>query len=131
MPSYCPFCGTPAPDEARFCMKCGRERPTVEAAPAAPPTMPDAPPRPPQLLPHQPAPHEPPQPPPPGYAPMPAAPPLPGPAAPSPFGALLGRAFRGDWAGSAKAAAWPTGLILALAVALAIPSYGQIGRAHV
>ncbi|MGW1655379.1 hypothetical protein [Streptomyces atratus] len=56
---------------------------------------------------------------------MPAAPPLPGPAAPSPFGAFLGRAFRGDWAGSAKAAAWPTGLILALAVALAIPSYGQ------
>ncbi|MFD4945824.1 zinc-ribbon domain-containing protein [Streptomyces sp. NPDC058409] len=125
MPSYCPFCGTPAPDEARFCMKCGRERPTVEAAPAVPPTMPDAPPRPPQLLPHQPAPHEPPQPPPPGYAPMPAAPPLPGPAGPSPFGAFLGRAFRGDWVGSAKAAAWPTGLILALAVALAIPSYGQ------
>ncbi|NED13373.1 zinc-ribbon domain-containing protein, partial [Streptomyces sp. SID9124] len=35
MPSYCPFCGTPAPDEARFCQKCGRERPAVPAA--APP----------------------------------------------------------------------------------------------
>lgn len=33
--------------------------------------------------------------------------------------------MRGDWAGSLRAAAWPTGLILALAVALAIPSYGQ------
>ncbi|WP_406740694.1 hypothetical protein [Streptomyces atratus] len=58
--------------------------------------------------------------------PMPhAAPPLPGPAVPSPLGAFLGRTFRGDWAGSVKAAAWPSGLILALAVALAIPSYGQ------
>ncbi|MFE7108631.1 hypothetical protein ACFU98_04900 [Streptomyces sp. NPDC057575] len=44
---------------------------------------------------------------------------------PSPLGAFFGRTFRGDWAGSVKAAAWPTGLILALAVALAIPSYGQ------
>ncbi|MER5360215.1 zinc-ribbon domain-containing protein [Streptomyces sp. NPDC002785] len=121
MPSYCPFCGIPAPDEARFCMKCGRERPAAEAVPAAPPTMPDAPSRPPQLMPHQPAPdqHAPLQPPPPGHAPMPGS------AGPTPFGAFLGRAFRGDWAGSAKAAAWPTGLILALAVALAIPSYGQ------
>lgn len=33
--------------------------------------------------------------------------------------------FRGDWAGSVKAAAWPTGLIVALAVALSIPTYGQ------
>ncbi|MET9660874.1 zinc ribbon domain-containing protein, partial [Streptomyces sp. NPDC006510] len=65
------------------------------------------------------------RPPPPGHAPMPAAPPLPGPAVPSPLGAFFGRTFRGDWAGSVKAAAWPTGLILALAVALAIPSYGQ------
>ncbi|MFD0338517.1 hypothetical protein ACFVH0_07440 [Streptomyces sp. NPDC127117] len=48
-----------------------------------------------------------------------------GPAVPPPLGAFFGRTFRGDWAGSAKAAAWPTGLILALAVALAIPSYGQ------
>ncbi|MGW2085722.1 zinc-ribbon domain-containing protein, partial [Streptomyces sp. NPDC001880] len=109
MPLYCPFCGTQAPDGARFCMKCGRERPTVEPAPEAgtarlspPPVPPVAPP---------PMPH--------------AAPPLPGPAAPSPLGAFLGRTFRGDWAGSVKAAAWPSGLILALAVALAIPSYGQ------
>ncbi|MFB9579242.1 hypothetical protein [Streptomyces yanii] len=61
-----------------------------------------------------------PQPPPPGYAPV--APP---PVQPSPVGEFFGRAVRGDWLGSAKAAAWPTGLILALAVALAIPSYGQ------
>ncbi|MET7438543.1 zinc-ribbon domain-containing protein [Streptomyces sp. NPDC005568] len=24
MASYCPHCGAPAPEEARFCMKCGR-----------------------------------------------------------------------------------------------------------
>lgn len=38
MASYCPHCGAPTPDEARFCMKCGRERPrdtTVDAGPAA------------------------------------------------------------------------------------------------
>lgn len=37
MASYCPHCGAPTPDEARFCMKCGRERPrdtTVDAGPA-------------------------------------------------------------------------------------------------
>ncbi|MFF3782548.1 zinc-ribbon domain-containing protein [Streptomyces sp. NPDC001933] len=119
MPLYCPFCGTPAPDGARFCMKCGRERPTVaDTAPAAPPSMPEAPPRP---EPFGPPSH---QPPPPGHTPPQAAPP-PGPAVPSPLGAFFGRTFRGDWAGSVKAAAWPTGLILALAVALAIPSYGQ------
>ncbi|WTW53786.1 hypothetical protein OHA19_17055 [Streptomyces sp. NBC_00012] len=105
-------------------MKCGRERPTVaDAAPAAPPAMPDAPPRSEPLGPpsHQPPPPGPvsQQPPPPGHAP------LPGPVVPSPLGAFFGRTFRGDWAGSVKAAAWPTGLILALAVALAIPSYGQ------
>ncbi|WP_307661766.1 hypothetical protein [Streptomyces sp. V1I1] len=33
--------------------------------------------------------------------------------------------FRGDWPAAAKAAAWPAGLLLALAVVLAIPSYGQ------
>ncbi|MFI2351931.1 hypothetical protein ACH492_34000 [Streptomyces sp. NPDC019443] len=33
--------------------------------------------------------------------------------------------FRGDWLAAAKAAAWPAGLLLALAVVLAIPSYGQ------
>ncbi|MEL5960863.1 hypothetical protein AADR41_39960, partial [Streptomyces sp. CLV115] len=105
-------------------MKCGRERPTTtDAAPvAAPPAMPAAPPRPEPLGPLS---H---QPPPPGHTPMPAAPPPPGPpgqVVPSPLGAFFGRTFRGDWAGSAKAAAWPTGVILALAVALAVPSYGQ------
>ncbi|MFD7816994.1 hypothetical protein ACFV6E_29335 [Streptomyces sp. NPDC059785] len=49
----------------------------------------------------------------------------PGPAAPSPLGAFLGRTFRGDWAGAARAALWPVGLLLISAVALAIPSYGQ------
>ncbi|URM92848.1 hypothetical protein LUW75_09360 [Streptomyces sp. MRC013] len=38
---------------------------------------------------------------------------------------FLRRAFRGPWAPALRAAAWPTGLLLALAVALAIPSYGQ------
>ncbi|MCX5110162.1 hypothetical protein OOK13_16740 [Streptomyces sp. NBC_00378] len=91
--------------------------------------MPDAPPRPEPFGPpsHQPPSHQPPphQPPPPGHTPLQAAPPPPGPAVPSPLGAFFGRTFRGDWAASVKAAAWPTGLILALAVALAIPSYGQ------
>ncbi|WP_443053375.1 zinc ribbon domain-containing protein, partial [Streptomyces sp. IBSBF 3010] len=117
MPSYCPFCGTQAPDEARFCMKCGRERP---AAPAAPP-QPAAPP-PPSGAPAVEPPAMPaymtrPAAPPPGYAPVPAG--------PSPVGIFFGRVMRGDWAGSLKAAVWPTGLIIGLAVALAIPDYGQ------
>ncbi|MFF2010188.1 zinc ribbon domain-containing protein [Streptomyces sp. NPDC058195] len=67
-------------------------------------------------------------PPPPGPAwapapPAPVAPPVP--VGPSPVGAFLGRTFRGDWAGAVKAAAWPSGVILALAVVLSIPSYGQ------
>ncbi|QIP85241.1 hypothetical protein GLX30_15720 [Streptomyces sp. Tu 2975] len=56
-------------------------------------------------------------PPPPGYGP--------GPVQPSPVGAFLGRAMRGDWLSAAKAAAWPTGLLLVLSIGLAIPSYGQ------
>ncbi|MEU2245266.1 zinc ribbon domain-containing protein [Streptomyces sp. NPDC019224] len=114
MPSYCPFCGTQAPDEARFCVKCGRERP---AAPATPP-RPAAPPPPPG----------PPPPAVPAYMTRPAAPPpgyAPAPAGPSPAGLFLGRVMRGDWAASLKAAVWPTGLIIGLAVALAIPDYGQ------
>lgn len=99
MASYCPYCGNPFPDEARFCMKCGREM-LPEAS--APPAMPPAPP-----------------------APAPPAFAAGQPAQPSPVGAFLGRVFRGDWPASTKAAAWPTGLLLALAVALAIPSYGQ------
>ncbi len=58
-----------------------------------------------------------PPPPPPAYAPVPAR--------PSPVGAFLGRAFRGDWGGSAPAALWPIGLLFAAAVALAVPSYDQ------
>ncbi len=58
-----------------------------------------------------------PPPPPPLYAPVPAR--------PSPLGAFFGRAFRGDWAGSALAALWPVGLLLGAAIALAIPDYGQ------
>ncbi|MFJ8072425.1 hypothetical protein ACIQ7Q_00415 [Streptomyces sp. NPDC096176] len=56
-------------------------------------------------------------PPPPAYGP--------GPAQPSPVGAFLGRVLRGDWLSSAKAAVRPAGLLLVLATALAIPSYGQ------
>ncbi|WP_405940565.1 hypothetical protein OG338_17570 [Streptomyces sp. NBC_00726] len=55
--------------------------------------------------------------PPPGYAPVPAG--------PSPAALFFGRVVRGDWAGSLKAAVWPSGLIVGLAVALAIPDYGQ------
>ncbi|MFD5069409.1 hypothetical protein ACFWNC_15965 [Streptomyces sp. NPDC058369] len=58
-----------------------------------------------------------PGPPPPGYAPAPAG--------PSPLGLFFGRVMRGDWASSLKAAVWPAGLITVLAVALAIPTYGQ------
>lgn len=121
MPSYCPFCGTPAPDEARFCQKCGRERPAVPAAapsqPVAPPPPAGAPPAGPPQPPAVPAYMTRPAAPPPGYAPAPAG--------PSPLGVFFGRVARGDWAGSVKGALWPTGLIVGLAVALAIPSYGQ------
>lgn len=58
-----------------------------------------------------------PPPPPPPYTPVPAR--------PSPVGAFFGRAFRGDWGGSALAALWPVGLLFAAAIALAIPSYNQ------
>ncbi|WP_409000378.1 zinc ribbon domain-containing protein [Streptomyces europaeiscabiei] len=157
MTSYCPHCGTPGPDEARFCMKCGRERLPVPAAEtdtgsgAAPPP-PTAPPvSPPAAFPGTPLTTPPPGGPgtaPPGMAPPmapptvapsapPGAPPLgppppppeyvPVPARPSPVGAFFGRAFRGDWGGSALAALWPVGLLFASAVALAIPSYGQGG----
>ncbi|UYQ66814.1 hypothetical protein [Streptomyces peucetius] len=44
---------------------------------------------------------------------------------PSPLGGFLGRAFRGDWLPAARAALWPAGLLLGLAIALAVPSYGQ------
>ncbi|MFF9776921.1 zinc-ribbon domain-containing protein [Streptomyces sp. NPDC013978] len=131
MTSYCPHCGTPGPDGARFCMTCGRERlpvpPTVPPGtpPAAPPgTPPTAPPVPATSAPLTPPPSAPPgappvgpPPPPPPYAPVPAR--------PSPVGAFFGRALRGDWGGSAVAALWPVGLLLAAALALAIPSYGQ------
>jgi len=114
MASYCAHCGNPSPDEARFCMKCGREQlpapavPTMPAAPPVPAPSPAAPAG---------APLAPPPPPPPAY--------VPGPVPPSPVGAFFGRALRGDWLSSAKAAAWPAGLLLVLATVLAIPSYGQ------
>ncbi|MGN9794286.1 zinc ribbon domain-containing protein [Streptomyces sp. OZ13] len=125
MASYCPHCGTPFPDEARFCMKCGKERlPEVPSAPAgsAAPPVPAAPPAPS-------APAAPPTPSAPAAPPAPAVPPPPlygpGPVQPSPVGAFLGRAMRGDWLSAAKAAAWPSGLLLVLAIGLAIPTYGQ------
>ncbi|MFE9838309.1 zinc ribbon domain-containing protein [Streptomyces sp. NPDC005551] len=154
MASYCPHCGAPAPDEARFCMTCGRERvpapaaeapsapapaPEGPAAPGAapgPPALPGRPPQPPPAPAAVTAPGAPPPgalppgpPPPPVHAPVPAGPSpfgaAPVSAGPSPFGAFLGRTFRGDWAGAAKAALWPVGLLLVAALALAIPSYGQ------
>ncbi|MFC9615986.1 zinc ribbon domain-containing protein [Streptomyces sp. NPDC056938] len=112
MASFCPHCGAQAPDEARFCMKCGRERtperePTVQGPAAPPAASPGQPPVPPLAPPVAP--------PPPAFAP----------GGPSPVGAFLGRAFRGAWAGSAQAALWPVGLLVIAAVALAVPSYGQ------
>ncbi|UJV41376.1 zinc ribbon domain-containing protein [Streptomyces sp. AMCC400023] len=111
MTSYCPHCGTPGPAEARFCVKCGGER--MPVPPTAPPVGPPAPP----------PPTAPPGAPPVGPPPPPAY--VPAPAPPSPVGAFFGRAFRGDWGGSAAAALWPVGLLLAAALALAVPSYGQ------
>lgn len=198
MASNCPDCGAQAPDEARFCMRCGRERDPVPAAepkdaaptpaaaaaprdaaeiqdsvepqdsveaaegtaptgPAASPSTTSAPgakhseaPTHPETLvvppaPESPAPPAPPTtPPPPATTPAPAAaapgappltpppPPPPGhtpdPAGPSPVGAYLGRALRGDWAGAAQAALWPLALLLITAVGCAIPSYGQDGE---
>ncbi|WP_307714065.1 hypothetical protein [Streptomyces sp. V4I23] len=83
-------------------MTCGKERP-AETAPPVPVPVPAQTPAS--------------VPPPPAYGP--------GPAAPSPVAAFFRRALRGDWAASVQAALWPTGLLLLLATALAIPSYGQ------
>jgi hypothetical protein len=57
MTSYCPHCGTPGPDDARYCMKCGRERIPVPSAPPAPdaPAGPAVPPTPPTTPPTEPA----------------------------------------------------------------------------
>lgn len=133
MTSYCPHCGTPGPDEARFCMTCGRERPPVPAAApgtgtGATPPPPSAPP-PPASAPSAVPPTAGPPSAPPGAPPLGPPPPppeyAPGPARPSPVGAFFDRASRGDWAGSALAALWPVGLLLVTAFALAVPSYGQ------
>ncbi|MFD6432546.1 zinc-ribbon domain-containing protein [Streptomyces venezuelae] len=127
MASYCPHCGAPSPDEARFCMKCGRERlpaPTEEtpAAPQNPPPAAPQSPPPPSAAPQSP-------PPPPAAPQSPPPPPSPNspppPTAPSPLGAFFTRTFRGDWTGSLQAALWPVVLLLAGAAALATPAYGQ------
>ncbi|MER6353269.1 zinc ribbon domain-containing protein [Streptomyces sp. NPDC001634] len=153
MTSYCPHCGAQVPEEARYCMRCGRERvqghrgageqavPVAPEQPGAPPRPSGAPPRPtavppgPATVPPGPsaAPTAPATPAPATPAAPPAAPPLgpppppyaPASAPPSPLGAFFGRALRGDWGGAARAAAWPVGLVLLAALALAIPSYGQ------
>ncbi|MFF0746427.1 hypothetical protein ACFYVL_39140 [Streptomyces sp. NPDC004111] len=66
----------------------------------------------------------PPPPPPPPYG----APPPPVPVQqPSALGQFAGRVLRTGWAGAAKAAAWPLGLLLLGALALAVPTYGQDG----
>lgn len=109
-------------------MTCGRER--VPVPPTAPPGVPPASPTvsPPPPSPMVSAPSTPPPPAPPGAPPVGPPPPppyAPVPARPSPVGAFLGRALRGDWGGSAAAALWPVGLLLAAALALAVPSYDQ------
>ncbi|MEU5049779.1 zinc ribbon domain-containing protein [Streptomyces sp. NPDC021096] len=122
MPSFCPACGSAFEPDARFCMKCGKERPEAEraaagataAGTATAPVMPPSPP----------PPAAPPAPP--GQPPLPGAPPGYAPYAPPSRGALfLRRAFTGDWAGSAKAAAWPTALLLVLALVISLPSPGD------
>ncbi|QCX78445.1 hypothetical protein C9F11_24145 [Streptomyces sp. YIM 121038] len=90
MSSYCPHCGAPSPDEARFCMKCGRERlpePTGEASDAAPQDAPESAPAAPAAAPSHPetlvVPPAPVAAPPPTAPPTPPAPPAPAaPAAP-------------------------------------------------
>ncbi|MGB8944364.1 MAG: zinc-ribbon domain-containing protein, partial [Streptomyces sp.] len=42
MASNCPHCGAPTPDEARFCMKCGRERPRETTVSEGPVDLPPA-----------------------------------------------------------------------------------------
>lgn len=122
MPSFCPACGSAFEPDARFCMKCGKERPEAEraaagataAGTATAPVMPPSPP----------PPAAPPAPP--GRPPLPGAPPGYTPYAPPSRGALfLRRAFTGDWAGSAKAAVWPTALLLVLALVISLPSPGD------
>ncbi|MEV0256417.1 zinc-ribbon domain-containing protein [Streptomyces sp. NPDC050732] len=112
MASYCPHCGAPSPEEARFCMKCGRERLSEPKQPATPPATP------PPAESATPPPAPPAAPPPPTHTPGAAL-------APSPVGAFFGRTFRGDWAGSVQAALWPLALLLIGAVSLALPAYGQ------
>ncbi|MEU8583865.1 hypothetical protein [Streptomyces abikoensis] len=51
--------------------------------------------------------------------------------APPSRGALfLRRMVAGDWAGAAKAALWPSALLLVLAVAISLPSSDEFDRAH-
>ncbi|MEU4212832.1 hypothetical protein AB0F13_23020 [Streptomyces sp. NPDC026206] len=68
---------------------------------------------------------------PPGRPPLPGTPPPYAPYAPPSRGALfLRRALTGDWAGSAKAAAWPAALLLGLALVISLPSpdaYERLG----
>lgn len=110
----CPHCGAQTQGGAGHCVSCGRPVGVPTGMPVGPPPMGPPPVAPPPPV-GAPSPVGPP--PPPGYAPAPAG--------PSPLGVFLGRAFRGDWASAVKAAAWPVGLLLALAVALSIPAYGQ------
>ncbi|MZD10728.1 zinc-ribbon domain-containing protein, partial [Streptomyces sp. SID5785] len=44
MASHCPHCGAEAPEEARFCMRCGRERSSPQGDSGAAPPPPAAPP---------------------------------------------------------------------------------------
>ncbi|MEU7137178.1 zinc ribbon domain-containing protein [Streptomyces sp. NPDC046261] len=116
MPSFCPACGSGFVPDARFCMKCGKERPEAERAAAGAAAAGTAT-----------APAMPPAPPPPAVPPpLPGGPPSYAPYAPPSRGALfLRRTFTGDWAGSAKAAAWPSALLLVLALAVSLPSPGD------
>ncbi|MDJ0341985.1 zinc-ribbon domain-containing protein [Streptomyces sp. H10-C2] len=121
---FCPACGNASSDEARFCMKCGRElgQPPIPGQ-GQPPPVPGQPPAPgqPPLPPGTPPAYPPPAYPPPPYAPTAYAPTayVAVPQQPSPAGLFIRRTVSGDWTGPLKAGLWPTALLLAIAGLLA------------
>ncbi|WP_190131244.1 hypothetical protein [Streptomyces mashuensis] len=102
--------------------------PATQAMPVAPPLPPAAPATAPGLPAMPPPPGAPPAP---GYAPG-YAPPgyAPGAPVPTPASLFFRRVVAGDWQGAAKAALWPLGLFLVLALLLSLPwsdDYDEIG----
>lgn len=144
---FCPACGNASSEEARFCMKCGRELgpPPIPGQPPLPPTAPptnaqpiasaqptataEQPFGPPAAGPpvYAPPAYAPPPYAPTGYVPVPQGGPQGVPQGPSPAGLFLRRTVSGDWTGALKAGLWPTAVLLAFAGVLATQSSQQIG----